>query len=216
MINFILNNTEIISQENPNGTLLDFIRYRKQLTGTKSGCREGDCGACNVVVGDLVGDKVQYLSLTSCLTPLGNVQGKHVVTIEGINKVEGLTKIQQAMSDEAATQCGFCTIGFEMSLLSYALNYSEKQSDSISAIDGNICRCTGYKSIERAALSIENNLKKIDQNSLLEYLVDEEYVPSYFKTIPLRLENILSQNISAENKKSSSIIVAGGTDLGSH
>ncbi|MFC0181345.1 2Fe-2S iron-sulfur cluster-binding protein [Pseudarcicella hirudinis] len=111
MIQFILNNKEISTSLPPGMLLLDFIRYHQHLTGTKIGCREGDCGACTVLLGELKTELNQesalnYRSVTSCLTPLGNVQGKHVVSIEGINMQE-LNPIQKAMSDESATQCGF-------------------------------------------------------------------------------------------------------------
>src|SRR5215213_1026789 len=95
--------------------LLDFIRYHRHLTGTKIGCREGDCGACTILTGTLTDGKIQYRSATSCLMPLGNAVGKHIVTIEGINPAD-LTIVQEAMCDEGATQCGFCTPGFVMSL----------------------------------------------------------------------------------------------------
>ena len=152
--------------------ILDFIRYHKNLTGTKIGCREGDCGACTILVGTLNHDEVSYRSATSCLMPLGNAQGKHIVTIEGINpeKEDGLNLIQQSMADEGATQCGFCTPGFVMSLAGYCL--SKQDAPVLSAIDGNICRCTGYKSIERAAEKIKKVLDKKDQDFRCRRLVD--------------------------------------------
>src|SRR3982750_2336569 len=121
--------------------LLDFIRYHQRLTGTKIGCREGDCGACTVLIGELREGEVTYKSFTSCLTPLANVQGKHVLTIEGING-DTLTAVQQAFYDESATQCGFCTPGFVMSLAGFCLSGKNATSqNAIAAIDGNICRC---------------------------------------------------------------------------
>ena len=118
--------------------LLDFVRYHKNLTGTKIGCREGDCGACTVLIGEVSHTKVRYRSFTSCLTPMGNAHGKHVVTIEGIN-MSGLNVLQQAMQDESATQCGFCTPGFVMSLAGFCLSEKEPTAqNAIAAIDGNI------------------------------------------------------------------------------
>src|SRR4051794_27406389 len=162
MIRFILNNEDISTSEPPGTTVLDFARYRKDLKGTKIGCREGDCGACTILVGELVGDEVKYRSMTSCLMPLANAAGKHIVTIEGINPEDGsLTPVQQAMLDESGTQCGFCTVGFVMSLTGFCLDKTEKTAElAISSIDGNICRCTGYKSIERAAASISRQLSE--------------------------------------------------------
>mgnify|MGYP000111984125 CR=1 FL=1 len=88
MIQFILNNKVIKTSANSGITLLDFIREHQQLKGTKIGCREGDCGACTVLIGDLQDNQLTYQSMTSCLTPLGNIHGKHVLTVEGINMTE--------------------------------------------------------------------------------------------------------------------------------
>src|SRR3954464_1149751 len=159
MIEFILNNQDLQTDQPPGMTVLDFVRYRKNLKGTKIGCREGDCGACTVLVGELAGNKVRYRSMTSCLMPLANAAGKHIVSVEGINPSDGsLTPVQQTMVDESGTQCGFCTVGFVMSLTGFCLDgdgspriSKSSTEQAISAIDGNICRCTGYKSIERAA-----------------------------------------------------------------
>jgi xanthine dehydrogenase small subunit len=91
MLSFFLNDQPIHTTEPAGSALLDFVRYHEHLTGTKIGCREGDCGACTVLVGELAedGQRINYQSMTSCLTPLGNCHGKHVVTVEGINQVSG-------------------------------------------------------------------------------------------------------------------------------
>lgn len=156
MIKFILNNQTIETGLPAGMTVLDFVRYRQNLKGTKIGCREGDCGACTVLVGEPVDGLVKYRSMTSCLMPLANAHGKHIVTVEGINKPDGdLTAVQQAMVDESGTQCGFCTVGFVMSLTGFCVDETPKTAEqAVSAVDGNICRCTGYKSIERASARI--------------------------------------------------------------
>ncbi len=129
MHKFILNN-QLIETTQPAGmVVLDFVRYHKGLTGTKIGCREGDCGACTILVGDIHNGALQYKSMTSCLVPLGNVQAKHVVTIEGLN-VEDLTPVQQAMVDHGGTQCGFCTPGFVVSLLGFCLSENAPSYDN--------------------------------------------------------------------------------------
>jgi len=156
MIQFILNNQDISTDLPAGTTVLDFVRYHQNLKGTKIGCREGDCGACTLLVGELDNDSVKYRSMTSCLMPLANAAGKHIVTVEGINPENGsLTPVQQAMVDEGGTQCGFCTVGFVMSLTGFCIDETAKTRElAVSAVDGNICRCTGYKSIERAAFQI--------------------------------------------------------------
>jgi xanthine dehydrogenase small subunit len=140
MIKFILNNQAIETDLPKGSTVLDFVRYHKNLKGTKIGCREGDCGACTILVGELKDESVAYRAMTSCLMPLSNAGGKHIVTIEGINKQgDELTEVQRAIVTESGTQCGFCTVGFVMSLTGFALDETPKNIESaISAIDGNI------------------------------------------------------------------------------
>jgi xanthine dehydrogenase small subunit len=228
MIQFILNNKTIKTNVSSGMTLLDFIRNEQHLKGTKTGCREGDCGACSVLVGSIEGDEMVYQSMTSCLMPLANATGKHIVTVEGINrelkiKNEELTPVQAAMNEEGATQCGFCTVGFVMSMTGVSLQKGAIQyEDVIESIDGNICRCTGYKSIERAAQRLTNLLKTRDlHGSALDFAIKNQIVPSYFADIKkrilmindeLRMMNI-AQNSSFITHNSSLTIVGGGTDL---
>jgi xanthine dehydrogenase small subunit len=209
MIEFILNDKKIQTALPSGSLLLDFVRYQKSLTGTKIGCREGDCGACTVLVGEMVDEKMTYRQITSCLTPIGNVVGKHVVTIEGLN-MEELSPVQAAMVQEGGTQCGFCTVGFVVSLTGFCLSEkSPEYQNAIQAIDGNICRCTGYKSIERAASNITNALKEKDEEQPILWLINNGFIPPYFNAIPERLKN-LDVNVSVESSKK---LIGGGTDL---
>ena len=207
MIEFILNNENIATELPAGTTVLDFVRYRKNLKGTKIGCREGDCGACTILVGEPADAKVRYRTMTSCLMPIANAAGKHIVTIEGINPSDGsVTPVQQAMVDESGTQCGFCTVGFVMSLTGFCIDETPKTDNmAISAIDGNICRCTGYKSIERAAFTICDAVKSGGRDVA-------KCVPDYFPGIGARLGAIGERNPKSkiQNPKS---VVAGGTDL---
>ena len=209
MVKFILNNNKIETEKLTGSLLLDFVRYDKTLTGTKIGCREGDCGACTVLIGDLIDGQMNYKQVTSCLTPLGNVQGKHVVTIEGLN-MEDLSPVQKCMVNESGTQCGFCTVGFVVSLTGFCLSNSEPSyKDAIAAIDGNICRCTGYKSIERAAKHITGSLTGKDQNETIQWLVDQAFIPSYFNQIPAMLKELSP----VKDPHGNGTLVGGGTDL---
>ncbi len=210
LANFILNNEEISTDQPTGSTVLDFVRYHKDLKGTKIGCREGDCGACTILVGELVDGKVRYRSMTSCLMPLANAAGKHIVTIEGINpENRGLTPIQQAMVDENGTQCGFCTVGFVMSLTGFCIDEQAKTPDNaISSIDGNICRCTGYKSIERAAMKLTD---REEGETALASSIADGVVPEYFDGIANRLAGIDSfDRIQGSDPL---CVVSGGTDL---
>ncbi|GAA4332035.1 FAD binding domain-containing protein [Flaviaesturariibacter amylovorans] len=214
MIRFLLNDSTVGTAEAAGSTVLDFVRYRKRLTGTKIGCREGDCGACTVLVGDFENGRLTYRSATSCLMPLGNAAGKHIVTVEGLNGPE-LSPVQQAMVDTNGTQCGFCTLGFVLSFTGFVLHPSAKTyPEAIAAIDGNICRCTGYKSIERAAQVICDKIEAKPAEGTLEWLVAEGFLPGYFTGIEARLRD-LEQNAEPAPATNGipALPLAGGTDL---
>ena len=218
LIRFILNEKEVATALPPGETLLDFIRYHQHLMGTKIGCREGDCGACTVLVGEIRDNQLQYQSMTSCLVPLGNVAGKHIVTIEGINPGTGeLNPIQQAMADVGATQCGFCTPGFVVSLAGFCLNDEDaSQENAIASVDGNICRCTGYKSIERAAVKVAQILTERNGEEPSRFVANKKILPAYFSTIKNRLQNFGNGQAVSHDFSADSIqhpIVGGGTDL---
>ncbi len=195
----------------PSTTLLDFIRYQKQLTGTKIGCREGDCGACSILAGDIIDDKLVYTSATSCLMPLGNAHKKHIVTIEGLNFDNKLNGVQKAFAEEGATQCGFCTPGFIVSLCGYYISHGEiTLSKAIDSVNGNICRCTGYKSIERAIASLNGIMEKRTMHDPVEFAVKHEIIPPYFLNIKHRLQHLETNGVMPSIKAK---LVAGGTDL---
>lgn len=215
MIQFVLNQ-EAITTDLPSGMVLaDYIRYHESLKGTKLGCREGDCGACTVLVGTLKDGKVVYESATSCLMPLGNALGKHIVTIEGLNLDHKLNVVQQAMTDEGGTQCGFCTPGFVVSLCGWLVSGKESsEEEGVLSVGGNICRCTGYKSIERAIGQVSTKLDNLGTHYTLEGLVEHEFLPAYFLDIPEQLAlQQANQPINLNPNPSNKVWVGGGTDL---
>jgi xanthine dehydrogenase small subunit len=223
MVSFILNN-QLIETTLPNGsTVLDFVRYHKNLKGTKIGCREGDCGTCTILVGDFEEEEIVYRSITSCLMPLGNAQGKHILTVEGINlpfnkqNLPELSPVQKAMVETNSTQCGFCTIGFIMSFTGFTLHHqTKKYEEAIAAIDGNICRCTGYKSIERAAKIISEKVKDKPAKDTIAWLIEHGFLPSYFINIEQRLKELKHKaktTTAFENGNPQKMLLGGGTDL---
>jgi len=214
LIKFILNNTEITTNAIPGMVLMDYVRYERNLKGTKIGCREGDCGACTVLIGELKNNELTYTSATSCLTALGNIHNKHIVTVEGTNFDYDPNPIQQAMCDEAGTQCGFCTPGFIVSMAGYALSDKQpNQKNAIAAVDGNICRCTGYKSIERALDRI-TDLIKDKTDDPIDFVTSKNILPAYFRGIKERLQNLATQsNGQAQPQAESARFLGGGTDL---
>ncbi|RAK65750.1 FAD binding domain-containing protein [Hymenobacter edaphi] len=228
MLQFYLNDQLVRPTHRAGSTLLDYIRYQQHLTGTKIGCREGDCGACTVLVGELRPDAsgqpvVRYQSMTSCLTPLGNAHGRHIVTVEGISQpAAALTPVQQAIVAEGGTQCGFCTPGFVMSLTGHCLGGAATPEDARASIDGNICRCTGYKSLERAADRLTAQLLERDAApARLQWLVQQGFVPAYFERMPERLAELRAATVADVAARTGGqleadaarYLLGGGTDL---
>ena len=153
-IRFILNGEDVALKDvKPTETLLDFLRLKRRLTGTKEGCAEGDCGACTVLVGRLIDGKLHYESVNACIRFIGSLNATHVVTVEHLAAKDGtLHPVQQAMVDCHGSQCGFCTPGFVMSLYGLWLSNSNPDREAIEkALQGNLCRCTGYEPIVKAA-----------------------------------------------------------------
>lgn len=211
MIQFILNETEINAALPPGMLVLDFIRYHQNLTGTKIGCREGDCGACTILVGEIKNNTLVYNAVTSCLMAIGNAAGRHIVTIEGING-GSLNIVQQAFLDEGATQCGFCTPGFIVSLTGFCISSKTPSYDNaVDAVNGNICRCTGYKSIERAAKTINEKMLVRHSEEALQFAVTNNIIPSYFLQIKERLLKIAVNVV--DQKRNADKFLGGGTDL---
>ena len=153
-IKFILNGR--LTEESslpPSMTLLQYLREKAHLTGTKEGCAEGDCGACTVAVGRLKDGKVDYQSINACIAFLPTLDGREVVTVEHLKSKTGkLNPVQDAMVKCHGSQCGFCTPGFVMALSTLMHNTKDAKDDDIQdAIAGNLCRCTGYRPILDAA-----------------------------------------------------------------
>ena len=216
-----IRNERIVEIKNPNSneTVLNYIRTKLKKTGSKEGCAEGGCGACTVVVGELKNNEINYKAINSCITLLPMLQGKQLIIVEDLVSKDGsLHPVQKAMVNYHGSQCGFCTPGFVMALFSMYKKYSKFKDDIIKdSISGNLCRCTGYQPIIKAAKSLENQsdhfsisqqntinlLKKISSRSLSIYQNDQKY----FAPRNIReLKKILKKNINA-------VLLSGGTDL---
>ncbi|MSU89364.1 xanthine dehydrogenase small subunit [Rhodobacteraceae bacterium 2CG4] len=156
-IRFVLNGRDVaLADVGADRTLLDFLRLDRRLTGTKEGCAEGDCGACTVLVGRLTQGRLVHAPVNACIRFLASVDGCHVVTVEHLAGRDGqLHPVQQALVDHHGTQCGFCTPGFVMSLYALWMEVPEPSEAQVeTALQGNLCRCTGYSPIIRAAIAI--------------------------------------------------------------
>jgi len=221
-IDFVYQN-RILKIKNPNSneTLLNYIRTKLKKTGTKEGCAEGGCGACTVVLGELKNNKINYKAINSCITFMATLQGKQLILVEDLTSNDGsLHPVQKAMVNYHGSQCGFCTPGFVMSLFSLFKKNSKFKNDEIKdSISGNLCRCTGYQPIIKAAKSLKNKsnidhfskgkrktinlLKKINKSSVVIYDKGKKYfAPKYVHD----LKKILKKNAESS-------FLSGGTDL---
>ncbi len=210
---FLLNRNSVEENVSPGELLLDIIRQNRGLTGTKEACREGDCGACQILVGELMNDRIHYQAVNACLLPVGAISGHHVVTIEGLNR-EQLNPIQRALVENGAIQCGFCTPGLVMALTGFFLNSTlSDESAALDSIAGNLCRCTGYAGIKRAvsALCRQFDLSVSALERRIEDLIAWQILPAYFTAVPEMLSRY-SASKTAE-PPDNAVLIAGGTDL---
>lgn len=150
LVNATINKEKVEFYCEPRQTLLDVLRDELSLTGTKEGCSNGNCGACNVIMDGVL--------VNSCLVLGVEIEGKEITTIEGIAPAEGLHAIQQAFLEGAALQCGICTPGFIVAtknLLDHNQNPTELEIRE--GLTGNLCRCTGYDKIIKAVMQVAKN-----------------------------------------------------------
>ncbi|CDK27172.1 unnamed protein product [Kuraishia capsulata CBS 1993] len=157
-LQFYLNGElQTVRDPDPEGTLLDYIRSEAGLTGTKLGCSEGGCGACTITVAhyDEIKNKITYEAMNSCIIPLIAVEGKHLITVEGIGSTNNPHPVQERIAKYHGSQCGFCTPGIVMSMYSLLREKNGHVSKELisEALDGNLCRCTGYMPIIQACNS---------------------------------------------------------------
>ncbi len=230
-IDFLLNDKPVrLDGLNPRTTVLDFLRLEKNLCGTKEGCNEGDCGACTVLIGRLTPDNtLRYITVNSCIIFLPALDGCHLVTVEHLrDKNGGLHPVQQAFVNHHASQCGFCTPGFVMSI--YALwmeNPAPSMADIDTALQGNLCRCTGYSPIRKAALSLDKYKETDDplfmeRESVLKTLTDMKAQFKTTKTItnPDNAKDLAILPVTVDGLAGAlqthpnATIIAGATDVG--
>ncbi|MEP1535572.1 MAG: xanthine dehydrogenase small subunit [Paracoccaceae bacterium] len=204
---FLLNGEKVTVEASATTTLLDWLRDARGLTGTKEGCNEGDCGACSVMVTDATGAH----ALNACILFLPQLEGKAVRTVEGIAQPDGdLHPVQAEMVQHHGSQCGFCTPGF---ITSMATNHLNGETDHATALAGNLCRCTGYAPILRAAAASE-------QQAVPHHLKsDAQDIQSLAATLSESDPScVLPENVDAfadwYETHPNGTVIAGATDVG--
>lgn len=206
-----------LADVDPNMTVLTYLRTVAQRTGTKEGCAEGDCGACTVVLGELDGDRIRHRAVNACILFLPVLDGKQLITVEDLKGPDGgLHPVQQAMVDSHGSQCGFCTPGIVMSLFALQQSGAKPARALIDdTLAGNLCRCTGYRPIVEAAMTMSGTaapdrktvklLKSIQRDRTLALTGNGR---QYFApTTAADLAKLRAKHPDA-------VILAGGTDVG--
>ncbi|RBP84304.1 xanthine dehydrogenase small subunit [Marinomonas rhizomae] len=231
---FILNDELIDDNTLPSDfTALRYLREKRGLTGTKEGCASGDCGACTLLVGALEDGELTYSTLNSCITPMQSLTGKHVVSVEYLSKTGELHPAQQAMVASHGSQCGFCTPGFVLSLAGL---YENKQGCEqpidreavCDAISGNLCRCTGYRPIIDAGMSMVKGsmarkeiMKESDEPPYVELMSKNDSIKTQLESLQTERHDSsnylqptdLEQLAYALKLNPAAVLIAGGTDL---
>lgn len=204
-------------------SLANFLRYERGATGTKIVCEEGDCGACSVLVGRAEQGKLVYQPINSCIQFLYQLDCAHIITVEGLKMDNALHAVQTAMVEHHGAQCGYCTPGFVVSMCAMFQQGTEKPScqEVRDGLTGNLCRCTGYEPIIRAALNVDENrvtpletlypsegmLKAFEAAQAEPVLIQAEE-RTFYK--PVSLESAVEFKASHPE----TVIISGGTDLG--
>ncbi len=196
-VTFLLNGETVQVEAKPTRTLLDWLREDRGLCGTKEGCNEGDCGACTV----MVTDEDTHRALNACILFLPQLHGKSVRTVEGISGPDGtIHPVQEAMITHHGSQCGFCTPGF---IASMAAAHTTGRTDHDDVLAGNLCRCTGYAPIIRAAKAAEDAPVPSWMNETTPDVPEAAYAPSTLD----ELATWYAVNPQAT-------VIAGATDVG--
>ncbi len=229
-IRFLLNGRPItVNDGAPTMNVLEYLRQRERCTGTKEGCAEGDCGACTVVVGEKVRDELELKAVNACIQFLPTLDGKALFTVEYLRgNADAMHPVQKAMVDCHASQCGFCTPGFVMSLWALYVNcvanknpHPPDEKAVRRAITGNLCRCTGYRPIIDAGKHmLDAPMVVFDHAAILDELdrLANPVFPDAKKfgnsDQQFFAPRTLSQLTALRAEFPTSTILAGGTDVG--
>ena len=209
---------ELAADIDPTLTVLQLLRYHLRRTGTKEGCAEGDCGACTVVLGELAERGVRFRAVNACILFVPMLDGRALFTVESLARDGALHPIQQAMVSANASQCGFCTPGFVMSLYAHQRQRAACDSQALKdALAGNLCRCTGYGPILAAGEAMGADPDAALTPALAEALSaiqPSEALIIQHKGRRFTAPRSLDDFATAVTESPDAVILAGGTDVG--
>ncbi len=223
-IRFVLGNQVVeVSGLPPTTTVLNYLRTIARRPGTKEGCAEGDCGACTVVVGSLESGQLRLKSINACIQFLPTLDGKALFTVEDLRQPDGsLHPVQEAMVECHASQCGFCTPGFVMSL--WNLYQASPAGSELNAghvrraISGNLCRCTGYRPIIEAGVTMNRRrsaaLDRGSTEKLLRGLTRASAFAYAAGGQTFHAPRTLAELVELRSRLPGATLLAGGTDIG--
>lgn len=201
--------------------LSSYLRYDQGATGTKVVCEEGDCGACSVIIGRLEQDEIAYRAVNSCIQFLYQLDCTHIITIEGLKYEGELNPVQEAMVACHGAQCGYCTPGFVVTMCAmFDKKAPSCPQDVKDGLTGNLCRCTGYEPIIKAALAVPSDKvtslgRLYPAESMVATLDQAAKTPVLIETPEHKFFNPITVKEAAKFKKDNqgTVVVSGGTDV---
>lgn len=214
---FLLNGEAVLEADAaPSTTVLDWLRTRRRLTGTKEGCAEGDCGACTIAIGRPQAGRMRWQAANSCILLLSQIDGAAVKTVEGLARSEGLGDtlhpVQRVLAESDGTQCGFCTPGIVMSLYVLQQDHAAPVADDDihEALAGNLCRCTGYRPIVDAARALCAEAVPAEPAEAAPAGSPRIAAGGELHLVPGTLRELVALRVAYPG----AVLVAGATDLG--
>ncbi|MBC7658426.1 MAG: FAD binding domain-containing protein [Chitinophagaceae bacterium] len=202
--------------------LADYLRYSAGLTGTKIVCAEGDCGACSVLKASYFGGRpATFEPVNACIVMMAQLDGCHIVTVEGLKTDEGLSPVQDAMVRCHASQCGYCTPGFAIAITNCVARGKQSEQGIKNALTGNLCRCTGYSPLIEAAMMVDAEALPSIESRYLSAVKHEDLQGITAQALHLSSEShtffaptTIKDAVKLRKAHSGSRLLASGTDIG--